>query len=294
MRQDQLQAGLAPKRGVGLLMDAGAIVRLKAEFAKNYRGSSHMHEAVPNQSSASLPVEPGGLAAMHAFAKNNPIYFGSKEMEIAGIPCTVYEGDINEYWLSSIKHDSGYQPFYPTWILSAYALAIASREMGFEQIVDIGSGDGRIAYCAKAAGLGGHGIEIDPDLVELQKKISSATGVDFDARCADATQFDYSSLGLTRPLFYISGLPEMGEMLANSVLERILSSGLKSTAGFVLMGSHVRRKFAREHLQWGWGEVIARFGLEVKQVITLPTHWTADQPLDTPYIFAVPQAGRVL
>lgn len=275
-------------------MDAETIVRIKAEFAAKYKGSSHMHEPVPAASSEQLPIDQSGLASMHAFAKNNPIYFGSREMELLGIQCTVYEGDINEYWLSSIKHDSGYQPFYPTWILSAYALALASKEMGFEQVVDIGSGDGRIAYCAHAAGLAGHGIEIDPDLVELQKKIASATKVGFNALCADATQFDYSSLGLTRPLFYISGLPEMGEMLANSVLEKILSTTLKDTAGFVLMGSHVKRKFAKEHLQWGWGEVIGRFGLEVKQVITLPTHWTAEQPLDTPYIFAVPQARRVL
>ncbi len=275
-------------------MNAETIVRLKAEFAKNYRGSSHMHEPVPSASSPKLPIDENGLAAMHAFAKNNPIYFGSKEMELLGIPCAVYEGDINEYWLSSIKHDSGYQPFYPTWILSAYALALASKEMGFEQVVDIGSGDGRIAYCAHAAGLAGHGVEIDPDLVELQKKIASATGIGFEARCADATQFDYFSLGLTRPLFYISGLPEMGEMLANSVLEKILSSGLKDAAGFVLMGSHVRRKFARDHSRWGWGEVIDRFALDVRQVVTLPTHWTAEQPLDTPYIFAVPQARRVL
>ena len=275
-------------------MLAETIVKLKAEFAKNYKGSSHMHEAVPAQSSEQLPIDKSGLVAMHAFAKSNPIYFSSKDMELVGISCTVYEGDINEYWLSSIKHDSGYQPFYPTWILSAYALALASKEMGFGQVVDIGSGDGRIAYCAKAAGLAGYGIEIDPDLVMLQQKISSATGVNFDARCADATQFDYSSLGLTRPLFYISGLPEMGEMLANSVLGKILSSDLKKTAGFVLMGSHVRRKFARDHSQWGWAEVIEKFRLEVKQVITLPTHWTAEQPLDTPYIFAVPHAGRVL
>jgi hypothetical protein len=270
------------------LMIAESIVKLKAEFAKNYKGSSHMHEAVPVVSSDKLPVEQKGLAAMHAFAKNNPIYFGSKEMYLLGIPCTVYEGDINEYWLSSIKHDSGYQPFYPTWVLSAYALAIASREMGFEQVVDIGSGDGRIAYCAHAAGVAGHGIEIDPDLVALQQKIALATGIHFEARCADATQFDYSSLGLTKPLFYISGLPEMGEMLANSVLERILSSELKKAAGFVLMGSQVKRRFAKDHLQWGWGEVIDHFRLKVRQVITLPTHWTADQPLDTPYIFATP------
>lgn len=275
-------------------MFADTIVRLKAEFAKKYKGSSHMHEPVPAISSEQLPIGQSGLDTMHAFAKSNPIYFGSKDMELVGIPCTVYEGDINEYWLSSIKHDSGYQPFYPTWILSAYALALASKEMGFEQVVDIGSGDGRIAYCANVAGLAGHGIEIDADLVALQQKISSTTGTDFNAWCADATQFDYLSLELTKPLFYVSGLPEMGEMLANSVLGSIMSSELKDTAGFVLMGSHVRRKFAREHSQWGWGEVIDRFGLEVKHVITLPTHWTAEQPLDTPYIFALPHARRIL
>jgi hypothetical protein len=269
-------------------MLADAIVRLKAEFAKNYKGSSHMHEPVPNGPTENLPISKEGLAAMHAFARSNPIYFGSKDMDLLGVSCTVYEGDINEYWLSSIKHDSGYQPFYPTWILSAHALALASKEMGFEQVVDIGSGDGRIAYCAHAAGIAGYGLEIDPDLVELQQRIAATTKVEFDARRADATQFDYSSLGLTRPLFYISGLPEMGEMLANSVLEKILASGLKKSAGFVLMGSYVKRKFARDNSQWGWGEVINKFELDVRQVITLPTHWTAEQPMDTPYIFAVP------
>lgn len=275
-------------------MLADAIVRLKAEFAKNYKGSSHMHEPVPNASTRDLQISQEGLAAMHAFARSNLIYFGSKDMDLLGVSCTVYEGDINEYWLSSIKHDSGYQPFYPTWILSAYALALASKDVGFEQVVDIGSGDGRIAYCAHAAGLAGYGLEIDPELVALQQKIATTTKVEFDARCVDATQFDYSSLQLTRPLFYISGLPEMGEMLANSVLEKILSSGLKKSAGFVLMGSYVKRKFARDNSQWGWSEVIDKFGLDVRQVITLPTHWTAEQPVDTPYIFAVPHANRDL
>lgn len=269
-------------------MNAETIVNLKSEFMKSYKGSSHMHEPVPNLSSRQLPIGQDGLEVMHTFAKNNPIYYGSTEMNLLDSPCTVYEGDINEYWLSSIKHDSGYQPFYPTWILSAYALAVASKEMGFEQTVDIGSGDGRIAYCAQAVGLMGYGIEIDPDLARLQQKIALATGVCFEAKCADATQFNYSSLELTKPLFYISGLPEMGEMLANSVLERIIGSELKKTAGFVLMGSHVKRRFAKDHSRWGWGEVIDQFGLKVVQVMTLPTHWTADQPLDTPYIFALP------
>ncbi|HEX6562596.1 MAG TPA: class I SAM-dependent methyltransferase [Nitrososphaera sp.] len=265
---------------------ADGIVRLKADFAKNFTGTSPMHEAIPLAPSDLLPIEQNALAALHNFARNNPIYFKWHDSQFLGVPCRVYEGDINEYWLGSIKHDSGYQPFYPTWILSAYALALASKRLGFSQVVDIGSGDGRIAYCAKVAGLGAHGIEIDENLVMLQEQIASATGVEFDARGADATKFDYRSLGLSAPVFFISGLPEMGEMLANSAIARILAvPELKHAAGFAFMGSHSLRKYARDLSKWGWGKVIGDYGLQVEKVVTLPTHWTAEQVHDTPYVF---------
>lgn len=265
---------------------ADGIVRLKADFAKNFRGSSPLHEPIPLGTSELLPIDGGALAALHDFAKNNPIYYKWRDLQFLGVPCRVYEGDINEYWLGSIKHDSGYQPFYPTWILSAYALALASKRLGFGQVVDIGSGDGRIAYCAKAAGLGAHGIEIDENLVMLQEQIASATGVEFCAHGADATKFDYRSLGLVRPVFFISGLPEMGEMLANSAIARILAvPELKGASGFAFMGSHSPRKYARDLSKWGWGKVISDYGLQVTEVVTLPTHWTAEQAHDTPYVF---------
>ncbi|HVX02829.1 MAG TPA: class I SAM-dependent methyltransferase [Nitrososphaera sp.] len=265
---------------------ADGIVRLKADFAKNFEGTSPMHEAIPLATSELLPIADSALAALHNFAKNNPIYYKWCDMQFLSVPCRVYEGDINEYWLGSIKHDSGYQPFYPTWILSAYALAIASRRLGFGQVVDIGSGDGRIAYCAKVAGLGAYGIEIDENLVMLQEKIASATGVEFYARGADATKFDYHSLGLDRPVFFISGLPEMGEMLANSAIARILAvPELRHSSGFAFMGSHLPRKYARDLSKWGWGKVISDYGLRVAEVVTLPTHWTAEQVHDTPYVF---------
>lgn len=266
---------------------ADSIARLKADFARNFKGTSPLHEAIPLSGTDFLPMDESALALLHSFARNNPIYYKWHDSQFQGLPCKVYEGDINEYWLGSIKHDSGYQPFYPTWILSAYALALASKRLGFEQVVDIGSGDGRIAYCAKVVGLGAHGIEIDEKLVMLQEAISAATGVDFGARGGDATRFDYASLDLTRPLFFISALPEMGEMLANSAISRILAApALKGTAGFVFMGSHVPRKYARDLSKWGWGKVMGDYGLEVAEVVTLPTHWTADQLHDTPYIFA--------
>jgi hypothetical protein len=259
------------------------VVRLKSEFRKAFRGNSHLHEALPVSCSELLPIEDGILQSIDRFVQANPIYFKSKDVTISGISCRVYEGDINSYWLGSIKHDTSYQPFYPTWMLSAYALAVASKELGFEEIVDIGSGDGRIAYCGELAGMRSFGIEIDSDLVCLQQSIIDRTGVRYQAINADATSFDYASLKLSRPLFFISGLPEMGEMLANSVI-RVASADVER-AGFVFMGSHMMRKYSRDHTKWGWGQVIDKFGLQVIDTVTLPTHWTTDQESDTPYVF---------
>lgn len=266
---------------------ADAIVRLKADFAKNFKGTSPLHEAIPLASTDFMPIDKDALAMLHEFAKNNPIYYRWHDSSFAGVPCRVYEGDINEYWLGSIKHDSSYQDFYPIWILSAYALALASKRLCFEQVVDVGSGDGRLTYCARVAGLGAHGIEVDEKLVMLQEAISSSTGVDFDARRGDATRFDYSSLALTRPVFFISGLPEAGEMLAHGTISRIQATpALKRAAGFAFMGSHTPRRHSRDLSKWGWGELMSHYGLKVTEVVTVPTYWTADQAHDTPYVFA--------
>lgn len=260
---------------------------LKAEFVKNFRGRAHLHEIIPLATSRVLPADSRHLDLLHLFAKSNPVYFGSCDTDVMGVQCRVYEGDINEYWLSSIKHDTSYQPFYPTWMLSAYVLALVAKDLGFSEVVDIGSGDGRMAYCSKVAGLGAHGIEIDGDLAGLQKRLAEKTRVDFGIMHADATRFDYSSLSLAHPVFFISGLPEMGEMLAESVISQALKlPGIRP--GFAFMGSHSPRKYARDLSQWGWGSVIARHELRTVRTVTLPTQWTADQAADTPYVFAVP------
>lgn len=264
---------------------ANAIVMLKTEFMKRHNGGSHIHEIIPI-SSESFSIVEHELDLLHKFAKSNSIYTGSYEMDILGTACIVYEGDVNNYWLDSIKHDTSYTPFYPIWILSAYAIALESKNLGAKQVIDIGSGDGRIAYCAKVAGLQSFGIEIDENLVELENKISSSTGVDFQPMAADATQFDFTSLGLSQPAFFIAGLPEVGEMLSNSVISRIMSvPDLKVNPLFVFTGSHVMRKDSRDKSKWGWGHVIDHFNLDVVKTVTLPTYWTLDQPVDTPFIF---------
>ena len=262
-----------------------AIVTLKTEFMKRNEGGSHIQEIMPTLPE-SLSIDEHELEMLHKFAESNSIYSDSYEMNILDTVCKVYQGDVNNYWLDSIKHDTSYAPFYPIWILSAYALVLESKNLGVKQIIDIGSGDGRIAYCAKVVGLESYGIEIDENLVSLENKISSDTGVDFRPMIADATQFDYASLELSQPIFFISGLPEVGEMLANNVIPRITSmQNLKTNPVFVFTGSHIMRKDSRDKSKWGWGKVMERYNLEVIKTVTLPTYWTVDQPVDTPFIF---------
>ena len=265
---------------------ADSIIKLKTEFASAYKGNSHLHEVIPVSSSELLPINEDDLKRLHAFATNNPIYSNYYETEISGVTCRVYEGDINNYWLDSIKHDTSYAPFYPTWILSAYALASTVKNLNIKEVVDIGSGDGRIAYCAQAIGIKSHGIEIDENLVTLQKDISSKTGIDFSVQIGDATQFDYTTLELSNPAFFIGGLPEVGEILANSVIGNVVAiPNLKENSTFVLTGTNSVRKTSRDHSKWGWGLTIDNFGLKVSRTVTLPTRWTVDQPVDTPYVF---------
>ena len=157
------------------------ICKLKHEFVKSYKGNSHTTEILPNSPNELIQIEKHHLLLLHKFLEVNPIYSNQISKHISEIDYTIFEGDLNNYWLDSIKHDVSYAPFYPTWLLSAWALACEAQTLGFEQIIDIGSGDGRIAYCGKILGLNSISIEIDENLTALQKIISSKTGVMFNS-----------------------------------------------------------------------------------------------------------------
>ena len=62
--------------------------------------------------------------------------------KIGLVDCIVYEGDINKYWLNSIQHGSSKAPFSPTWIMSGYIGVMFAKQLGYSEIIDIGSGDG--------------------------------------------------------------------------------------------------------------------------------------------------------
>lgn len=244
-----------------------------------------MLETVPQSYSEIVPISNHTLLQLINYLNLNPIYVESKDTHVLDLLCRFYLCDLNEYWLSSKKYDSSYQPFYPTWMLSAYALALCAKSLGFEEIVDVGSGDGRIAYCGSLLGLRSIGLEIDSNLTELQSKLSLMTKVNYEIVNADATVFEYESLHLTKPVVFLSGLPEWGDMLAKSVIPRIKALDGMESCGFNLMGSHIMKKYSRDFAGWGWGGIFETYDLVIQQCVTLPTYWTNDQKLDTAYIF---------
>jgi len=263
------------------------LVLVKQDFAKNYTGSAHIQEVIPVSASKQFPIDLLHLEMLHDFAQKNPIYFNSFEQKIAGISCTVYEGDINQYWLNSIKHGSSCQPFYPTWIMSAYVMASIAKKLGYKELVDIGSGDGRIAFCGKFLGLVSHSIEIDDVLVELQKTISKSTNQNFNPKCENALEFDYSQLQLIHPLFFIGGLAQMGgDILATSIIDKINAiSNLSHNTGLVFTGTYSKKQLSSNLANGGWNSIIEKYNLNIVDTVSLPTVWTFDQIIETPYIY---------
>jgi hypothetical protein len=270
---------------------ANNLVDLKQNFAKIYDGNSHIQEVIPLSKSDIFPLDDKHLEMLHSFAEKNPIYYNSYEQNIGKIPCRVYEGDINEYWLNSISHGSSYQPFYPTWILTAYIISLVAKNLGYKEVLDIGSGDGRIAYCAKILDLETYSIEVEESLVDLQKLIAFSTKIDFNPNCADAVEFDYSNLKLKQPVFFIGGLAQMGgDIWASSIIEKLNTiPNLKKNIGITFAGTYSKKYFSGTKSEsmsdGGWKSIIDKNDLKIIKTITLPTVWTFDQPIDTPYIF---------
>ena len=263
------------------------LVLAKQEFRRSYSGNAHIQEIIPLHASEKFCIEDDHLSSLHEFMKQNPIYFNHYEKELLDITYSVYEGDINDYWLNSIKHGSSCQPFYPTWMTSAYILSLIAKSLGFAEIVDIGSGDGRIAFCGSIVGLNSHSIEIDDILVDLQKTITVSTNQNFDPMCEDALMFDYSQFQLENPVFFIGGLSQMGgDVLANSIIEKIRSiPNLAKNAGLVLTGTNSKRHLSNNVLDGGWHSFIKQHNLSILESVSLPTVWTFDQMVETPYLF---------
>ena len=103
--------------------------------------------------------------------------------------------------------------------------------------------------------------------------------------CSDAVIFDYNSLGLTQPAFFIGGLPQMGgDVLASKIISN-LDNSLKEKSCMVLTGSYSEKYSFNDTRDGGWKKLIDESGLEIIKSNSLPTAWSFNQTTETPYIF---------
>jgi hypothetical protein len=261
------------------------LIKLKDEYLDKIHSYNHIREFIPDPKHQSL-FDKSHLEKLHTFFRLNKIYYKEQSITLANIPCISYEGDINQFWLSSKKYDTNYQPFLPTWGLSALVMVLVAKDLGFENIIDIGSGDGRLLYCGSIIGLNSVGIEIDRDLCDLQNEISSFSNVKFHVINGDSNSIDYSQLELENTMIFISALPESGEMISYGISNQLEKYRVKlHNVGITLMGSNTHRRYSRDRSMWGWGKFIDDCGLKMVECLSLPSSWTIDENKETPYLF---------
>ena len=259
------------------------LLETKRAYIQNFKPTNIIAEILPNEYCDFFPIDKQILSKLHQFVSNNPIYFKKTKISINNLNFISYEGDVNEFYLSSKKYDTNYQPFYPTWMLSAFLLCLKSKELGFTEIIDIGAGDGRICYCGSLLKLKSIGIELDTNLTELQNNLSKKTNINFEIVNEDASSFDFVKLNLSKPIFFVSGLPEMGEMFVDNLIHTTIQSKFLSF-GIVFLGSINERKFVKDNSLYGWGEIIKKNNIKIIQEINLPSHWTNDNNSESKYL----------
>jgi len=263
------------------------LIELKNEYLREWHSHNNIREFIPVANHQNL-FDDGLLEKLHSFFGYNKIYYKQQVLRLCNIPCISYEGDVNQFWENSKKYDTIYQPFLPTWGLSALVLALVAKDLGFENIIDIGSGDGRLIFCGSILGLNSTGIEIDKDLCDLQNKISSSSNVKYKVINGDSNSIDYSKFKLENTIVFISALPDSGEILSYEILNHLKKNKSKlHNVGITLMGNHDNRLYSRDKSTWGWAKFIGDSALKVLKTIYLPSSWTLDEKKETPYLFTL-------
>jgi hypothetical protein len=262
------------------------LVKLKNEYLGELHSHNHIREFIPVANHQNL-FDKGLLEKLHSFFKYNKIYYKQQGLTLSNIPCISYEGGVNQFWESSKKYETIYQPFLPTWGLSALVMTLVAKDLGFENIIDIGSGDGRLIFCGSILGLNSIGVELDKDLCDLQNKISNSSNVKYEVINGDSNSIDYSQFKLENTIIFISALPDSGEIISYGILNHLKKNKAKlHNVGITLMGTDSYR-YSRDKSKWGWGKFIDDYGLKILKCISLPSTWTLDEKKETPYLFTL-------
>lgn len=107
------------------------------------------------------------------------------------------------------------------WLPTALSLANLMLEMAKvtpkDHVIDLGSGDGRLVITAAKRGATAHGIEYNPDLVELSKRNAQAEGVSKRATFEKADIFESDFSKATVITLFL--LPELNMRLRPTLLD---------------------------------------------------------------------------
>lgn len=106
------------------------------------------------------------------------------------------------------------------WVPTPQALVEKMLDMAKvgpnDYVIDLGSGDGRIVIAAAKRGARAHGIELNPDLVELSRRIAEKEGVSSNATFVKADIFESDFSQATVITIYL--LPQLNYQLRPKML----------------------------------------------------------------------------
>lgn len=110
-------------------------------------------------------------------------------------------------------------PFLPTPMTAVEAMLDLAKVGPGDSVVDLGSGDGRIAIAAAKRGAMALGIEIDPDLVRRARLHARDAGVEQNARFRGENLFDAAIRGADVVTLYL--LPDLNLRLRPRLLTEL-------------------------------------------------------------------------
>jgi SAM-dependent methyltransferase len=149
----------------------------------------------------------------------------------AAVLCAAFGGTslpLSVHAQNTAEQQGKQQPYTPevgqagkdvVWVPTPDAVVEKMLEMAQvtkkDRVVDLGSGDGKIAIAAAKRGARAKGVEYNPDMVELSKRNARAAGVKVDFVEGDIFKTDFSDADVLT--LYL--LPELNERLRPTILK---------------------------------------------------------------------------
>ena len=82
-------------------------------------------------------------------------------------------------------------------------MILVAKDLGFKNMIDVGSGEGRLRFCGSILGLNSIGVKIDKDQCDIQNEISQFSNVKSKVINCDSNSIDYSQFKLKNTIIFI-------------------------------------------------------------------------------------------